>query len=144
MANKTQEFSNHARFVPLFHFVTLGTLLVILIGSIINLFTDENAGQLISWLFLLLVITVISTAFFARSFALKAQDRAIRAEENLRYYLITGKRLSLPLTIHQIIALRFASDEEFVELTEKAIRENLSPKDIKKTINAWRPDFHRA
>lgn len=144
MAHKKQDFSNHAQFVPLYHYVTFGALLVLLIGSVVNLFRDNNGGQLLAWLFLLLVLSVISIALFARTFALKAQDRAIRAEENLRYYLLTGKRLSHPLTIHQIIALRFASDEEFVELTEKASRENLSAKAIKKTISDWRPDFHRA
>jgi hypothetical protein len=75
---------------------------------------------------------------------LKAQDRAIRAEENLRYFILTGKRLSKQVSMRQIIALRFAEDEEFVGLTEKAIKENLSPKEIKKSIKNWRPDYHRA
>ncbi len=95
------------------------------------------------WLFLALVLIVTSIAFFARSFALKAQDRAIRAEETFRYYLLTGKRLSHHLTIQQIIALRFASDEEFAELAEQAARENLGPKQIKKLINIWKADHYR-
>jgi hypothetical protein len=92
----------------------------------------------------LLVLTVISVSFHNRSFALKAQDRAIRAEENLRYFILTGNRLNKILTIDQVIALRFASDEEFVELAEKAASQNMKPHEIKRSIKNWRPDYHRA
>lgn len=143
MANEQQNAENHAQYVPLYHFVTFGSLLIILIGSIVNLLKDDNIRQLMPWLFLALVLIVTSIAFFARSFALKAQDRAIRAEETFRYYLLTGKRLSHHLTIQQIIALRFASDEEFAELAEQAARENLGPKQIKKLINIWKADHYR-
>ena len=91
-----------------------------------------------------MVLILISVSFHCRSFALKAQDRAIRAEENLRYFILTSKRLHQDLSIDQIIALRFASDEEFVPLTTRTIEQNLKPDEIKKLIKNWRPDYHRA
>jgi hypothetical protein len=79
-----------------------------------------------------------------RQFALKAQDRAIRAEENLRHFVMTGKLLDPRLTIRQIIGLRFASDEEFLELEKRAVEETLSEDDIKKAVKNWRADYYRA
>ena len=76
-------------------------------------------------------------------FALKAQDRAIRAEENLRHFVLTGKLLDPKLTVRQIIGLRFASDGEFVALAQRAAAENLSEDDIKKAIKTWKPDTYR-
>jgi hypothetical protein len=143
MANKEQSAENHAQYVPLFHFITLGSLLIVLIGAIVYLLTGDNASQLFPWLFLTLVLIVFSIAFFARAFALKAQDRAIRAEENFRFYLLTGNKLSPELHIHQIIALRFAPDEEFVDLADQAVREKLSPAQIKKLISIWKADHYR-
>jgi len=82
-------------------------------------------------------------AAYTRTFPLKAQDRAIRAEENLRYYVMTGKLLPAGLRIAQIIALRFASDEEFTGLVDRALKENMSAKDIKGAIKNWRADYYR-
>ena len=79
----------------------------------------------------------------ARMFALKAQDRAARAEENLRYYMLAGSALPNELSISQILALRFAGDEEFLPLVDQAVNNKLSPTEIKKSINNWRGDYHR-
>ena len=68
---------------------------------------------------------------------------SIRAEENLRHFVITGKILPANLRVAQIIALRFAPDEEFISLTEKASLENLSPKQIKSNIKNWKADLYR-
>jgi hypothetical protein len=81
--------------------------------------------------------------FRSRGFALKAQDRAIRAEENLRYFALTGTLLPPGLHMGQIVALRFASDAEFVALAQKALAENMSGNDIKKAITDWRADTYR-
>jgi Family of unknown function (DUF6526) len=81
--------------------------------------------------------------WFARAFALKAQDRAIRAEENFRYFILTGKPFPKELQMSQIIALRFAGDEEFAALTQKALSENLSQKQIKEAVKNWRVDNNR-
>jgi len=141
---KTQNYSNHRRYVPLFHFFTLLGAVILLIGSIVNIVkaTEENFydASLLVFGSLLLMLT----AFYARVFSLKAQDRAIRAEENFRHYVLTGKPFDTQLTMRQIIALRFASDEEFAELAQKAVKENLSEKAIKKSINNWKADTYRA
>ena len=73
----------------------------------------------------------------------KVQDRAIHAEENMRHFLLTGKPLDPRLTWPQIIALRFAGDDEYLSLTEKAIAQQMRPDDIKKAIKNWRRDEHR-
>jgi hypothetical protein len=96
------------------------------------------------WLFFVLNSFVLLSLFFhARQFALKAQDRAIRAEENFRHYYLTGKPLDSRLTTRQIIGLRFASDEEFPSLSVRAVEENLSEDEIKRLIKKWRPDYYR-
>ncbi len=82
--------------------------------------------------------------FFSRIFALKAQDRAIRAEESLRFYVLTGKLPDPRLTVRQIIGLRFASDEELPALAQRAASEKLSEDDIKKAVKNWRTDEYRA
>jgi hypothetical protein len=139
---KQQNFENHTRLHPIYHYYLLGALLLALIGAVINLFQAE-AGLLTSGLLLFLVIIMMVAVFLLRIYPLKAQDRAIRAEENLRHYVLTGKLLDSRLSVAQIVALRFASDEEFVELAKKAASENLKPKDIKKAIKQWKADHNR-
>jgi hypothetical protein len=117
---------------------------VLLLGSILYLVMRKDEPYVLPFLFILMVLTVISVSFHCRSFALKAQDRAIRAEENLRYFILTGNRLNQDLSLYQIIALRFASDEEFVSLTARTIEQNLKPDEIKRLIKNWRADYHRA
>jgi len=96
------------------------------------------------WMFLLLIsIVLFSVFFFSRLFALKAQDRAIRAEENFRHFILTGKPLDSKLTIRQIIGLRFASDEEFPELAKSAVEKGMSEDEIKKAVKNWRGDYYR-
>ena len=140
---KTQDFNNHSRLVARWHGITFFALLALLIGSFINL--AHAAPENLYSASLICLVAVILGFFFAytRIFALKAQDRAIRAEENLRHFALTGKLLSASLRIHQIIALRFAADEEFVALAQKAADEKLSSKDIKMSIRNWRADYYR-
>ncbi len=143
---KQQTYENHRRYVPLFHFVTFGLIVVTLIGSIVNVMASLGNHQRIYSASLLVAVCVILLFifFFMRSFALKAQDRAIRAEENLRHFVRTGKLLDPRLTIRQIIGLRFASDEEFLELERRAAEEGLSEEEIKRAVRSWRPDHYRA
>lgn len=79
----------------------------------------------------------------ARMFALKAQDRAARAEEKLRYFILAGKALPAELRMGQILALRFSNDDEFINLVDKVVANNLSADAIKKEIKNWRGDYHR-
>jgi hypothetical protein len=78
-----------------------------------------------------------------RTYALKAQDRAIRAEESLRHFILTGKPFDSRLNIRQIIALRFASDEELPTLAKRAAEESMRSKQIKEEIKNWREDNYR-
>lgn len=140
---KKQDFSNHSRYVPAWHFVTGTLLLALLIGSIVNLVNSAH-DNLYSASLLVLVAVILGFVFvYARAFALKAQDRAIRAEENFRYFILTGKRLPQQLRMGQIIALRFASDEELPALVDRAITGQLRGKQIKQAIQNWRADHHR-
>ena len=139
-----QEYSNHRHLVPLYHILTFAAMALLLLGSILYLLLYKHESYMLPFLLILTVLTLISVSFHCRSFALKAQDRAIRAEENLRYFTLTGKRLNQDLSLYQIIALRFASDEEFVSLTARAIEQNLKPDEIKRLIKNWRADYHRA
>jgi hypothetical protein len=140
-----QNFKNHSKYVPLFHFVLLPLMLALMVGSVVNLISACNAGENIynESLIVLLSIVVFLIAFFSRTFALKAQDRAIRAEENLRHFILSGKLLPSTLRLSQIIALRFASDEEFLQLAERAASQKLRSKDIKQAIVNWKADNNR-
>lgn len=142
---KEQNFSNHSRFVPLFHFGTLPLTLIIIGCSAISLYRHYNAGLglMLPSIALLSGIVLLLIGFFARAFALIAQDRAIRAEENLRYFAITGKLLDNRLTNSQVIALRFAPNNELLDLAHLAAEKNLSPKEIKQSIKSWKGDHHR-
>jgi uncharacterized membrane protein YfcA len=141
MSKIKQEYSNHRHLVPSFHFLTLGALVVLLVGSVVYLFIDSS--YVLAFLLIVMALTIISVALHARSFAIRAQDRAIRAEENLRYFILTGERLNQNLSLRQIIALRFASDEEFVPMVARAVEQNMKPDEIKRAIRNWRPDYHR-
>lgn len=141
---KEQNFSNHSRIVPGYHGLTALAILAVLIGSIINLTHSAQENLYSASLICLLSFILCLLFWYIRSFALKAQDRAIRAEENFRHYLLTGKAIPEGISLVQIIALRFASDEELPALTQRALTEKLSPKDIKQAVAKWRADHHRA
>ena len=138
----TQSYANHTRLVPLYHFVLAGLLLLTLIGSLVNLFLSFGNHDRLYSAALIVVLTVCAWLlfFFCRTFALKAQDRAIRAEENLRHFAMTGKLFDPRLTMSQIIGLRFAPDEEFLELARRAADTNMPAADIKRAVKNWRAD----
>ena len=140
-----QSYQNHAQRVPLFLAAGL-SLALGLIGACVNLYQSIGDHERIynASLILLLFVCTIIIGFFARTFSLKVQDRAIRAEENLRHYVLTGKLLDPRLTPGQIVGLRFASDDEYPALAREAAENGLKLDDIKKKVKNWRPDFHRA
>ena len=140
-----QNFKNHSRLVPMFHFVAFIAVLFPLIISIINFIKAiaDESGRLNAAAMLSLVLAVILALWFARSFALKAQDRAIRAEENLRYFIATGKPFESKISMRQVIGLRFAGDDEFISLVKKAADENMGLKQIKMAISNWKADNNR-
>ncbi len=144
MHMKEQNYQNHSRYVTGYHFVTSAAWLALLIGSIVNLVHSARENLYSASLIVLATLILGSLFWYARSFALRAQDKAIRAEENFRHFILTGKPLPAGLRMGQIIALRFASDAEYPELTQKALDEKLKGSEIKKAIRQWRPDYHRA
>ena len=140
-----QSYAKHAKFVPMFHFVLGPIILVTLIGSLVNLWQSFGDHERLYNASLIAAISVAMFLLFVftRNFAMGVQDRAIRAEENLRHFALTGKRLDPRLTIKQIVGLRFASDAEFVELARKAAEGSLSQDAIKKAVTSWRADHDR-
>jgi Family of unknown function (DUF6526) len=141
----TQSYATHRRFVPLYHYVLTTIAVLLLAGSATLLWRSYQAGhgRLAAACIFLLVVAFILTAFFAREFALKAQDRAIRAEESLRHHLLHDAPLDGRLTLRQVIGLRFASDEEFGPLAKRAVEEGLSEEQIKQAVQSWRGDHER-
>ncbi|HZF66137.1 MAG TPA: DUF6526 family protein [Chitinophagaceae bacterium] len=138
-----QNYKNHRQIVVSYHIFTWLGLLALLAGSIRNFVYSTRDNLYSSSLLVLVSVLLISIALHARKFGLIAQDRAIRAEENLRYFMLTGKPMDSRITLKQIIALRFASDEELPALAQRAVDEKLSNIQIKKLIRTWRPDTHR-
>ncbi|MFN5334838.1 MAG: DUF6526 family protein [Bacteroidota bacterium] len=138
-----QNFSNHKRYHPGYHFFITPLALTGCILSGIHLAkagaeNHYNAALIFLAFFLILCVTAIT-----RAYALKVQNRVIRAEENFRHFILTGKPLDSRLRMGQIIALRFASDEEFPGLAQRSITDNLTVMDIKKSIQNWRADYKR-
>ncbi|MET3730033.1 hypothetical protein ABID52_003650 [Fictibacillus halophilus] len=137
----TQNYNNHARMHPIYHYVLSLLVLGGLIASIVYLFKAED--KFLGVILIVMELSLLVTFALLRMYPLKAQDRAIRAEENLRYYVLTGKLLDGRLTTGQIVALRFAPDEELPLLVEQAATENLKPKEIKQAITNWKADHYR-
>jgi hypothetical protein len=129
----------------MYHIVLFSLQLAILIGSVVNLVKSFGDHQRIysASLIVALSLALFILSFLMRSFALKAQDRAIRAEESLRHFALTGKLLDPRLGIRQVIGLRFASDAEFAALAKRAAEENLSEDAIKQAVRNWRADTYR-
>jgi hypothetical protein len=140
---KEQNFNNHVQLVTGYHRVTLVGILLFFVASINYLIKSTPDNKYLASMLFLLSLVIVLMAWYLRIFALKSQDRAIRAEENLRHFVLTGKLLPSQLRMGQIIALRFAPDAEFIGLVEKAVKENLSNKDIKLAIQNWKADYNR-
>ena len=145
MAEKTpQTYANHTRFHPPFHFFLLPGSLVLLILTIINVV--RHYGQLEAWILLLIAILFPVAAALTRLNPLRVQDRLIRLEEWLRLEALLSPELGArldELTESQLIALRFASDEEVPALVAKVLAAKMQPKEIKQAIVTWRADTFR-
>jgi len=138
-----QTFANHVRLDPPFHYFVLPVLAISWVVSVF--FAVRHPSFLHIWIVVFntaLVVAVIRS----RQYALKVQDRVIRLEERLRLAALLPDSLRpqiAKLTEAQLIALRFASDEEVPALVERTLSANLSRADIKKAIKNWRPDYWR-
>ncbi|WP_409304068.1 DUF6526 family protein [Peribacillus sp. SCS-155] len=138
-----QNYENHRKFDPLYHVGIAVLGLIMLILSIVFFFQQIASQWLLSMILLGFGLLFLFVTVKLRGYALQLQDRIIRNEENFRYYRLTGNIIDSKLSLKQVIALRFADDQEYVELVERAIQENLSPDDIKKAVRNWRADHHR-
>lgn len=138
-----QNYKNHARFHPPFHFFLLPVFLINLVVTIVVLIRRwPHHIWLHAWLVVLALALFILTGL-ARGNALRVQDRVIRLEEHLRYQRLLPPEVlatAQSLTLRQIIALRFASDAELPTLVQRAVTENLTSKAIKQSITNWRAD----
>lgn len=140
-----QNFEHHARFVPGFHFITFGILVLNFLYSIVHAYRHFMIGAVVN---VALAIALILLSFYGRIFALTVQDRVIRLEERLRMERLLPADLKPRIeefTVAQLVALRFASDAELPELARKVLDEKIAErKAIKQLVKNWRPDFQRA
>jgi Family of unknown function (DUF6526) len=141
-----QNFANHRRTFPLFHFFVIPVMVLNFVWCIYRLwkggFTADGVERL------LVAIALVGGFLAARIMALTVQDRVIRLEERLRYERVLPADLKprIPeLTVAQIVSLRFASDAELPTLARKVLDEKMRErKAIKQMVKSWRPDFLRA
>lgn len=141
-----QNFSNHIRYYTPHHFVFYP---VILAGTIFSFWQKNKSPEhALEWLFIAIIFIIIGwLSYMTRQhYALTLQNRLVRSEMRLRYFILTGLNfapLESKLSFGQIAALRFASDEELPALLQKASAENMAPKEIKASIRQWTPDYQR-
>ena len=140
-----QTFENHGRIVPAYHMGAFGILVIYLFWSLYKVVRYFSADAVIG---LLLAIPLFLIFFYARMFALTVQDRVIRLEMRLRMERILPPDLQPRIqefTVAQLVALRFASDEELPDLARRVLTENIADrKTIKKMVKHWNPDYLRA
>jgi len=139
----SQNFSNHTRYDPVFHFFILPVFAITVIVTIVHLV--RRPGLHSAWL-VVFMIAALAAVFKIRLYALKVQDRVIRLEERLRLasLLDAGLRPRIAeITESQLVGLRFASDAELPGLAARALNEKLSRSEIKKAVQQWRPDYWR-
>jgi hypothetical protein len=140
-----QTRQNHARYVPAYHFLTLALLLLNLVWAVIQLVRSPGFGAVVG---VLLAVALMLMAWYLRAFPISVQDRVIRLEERLRMERLLPADLKPRIgdfSRTQLIALRFASDQELPDLARKVLTENiheLGP--IKAMVKHWRADEWRA
>ena len=146
MSDTPQSYSHHTRWDPLFHFFVLPIFFLTAATAIVMHVFVHRRHPLDGILVALFAIAMLIALFKIRLYALKVQDRVIRLEERLRLATLLPENLRarIPeLTEPQLIALRFASDDELAGLAQRALNEKLLPDDIKKSVKNWRADNWR-
>ena len=138
-----QNFKNHTRFDPSFHVVLFAILLANLAFAIIHMIRHHADAYYLGPWYVVLSIAAFIPIIKLRTYPMKVQDRVIRLEERLRLQSLAPSEWHpqiYRLTEDQLIGLRFASDDEVVELAKQALEHNLTRKQIKERIKSWRPD----
>jgi hypothetical protein len=141
--SETQSLKNHARFDPLYHFFIFALYLLNLVYAGFHLYRQPSLSS--GW-YLVLSLAVAVPIIKLRTYPLKVQDRVIRLEERLRLQALAPQQWHAQiyrLNENQLIALRFAADDEVVELAKQALEHNLDRKQIKERIKSWRSDDWR-
>lgn len=143
---KKQQYSNHKKYYPPHHFIFLPVMIMFMATGIYKAYSDESNA--VAWmLFSILSLAILYLAIMLRQhYALGNQDRIVRLEFRLRYFELFGKSsagVEKQLSFSQIAALRFAGDEEFENLLQRALTEKLSGDHIKKSISNWKADEMR-
>ena len=141
-----QNFKNHGRIDPQFHFFTFFILIANLIFAVAYLVRHWVDTPVSAAWFVVLSVAVFIPFFKLRTYPLKVQDRVIRLEERLRLQALAPAAWHAQiyhLTEDQLIGLRFAADDEVVELAKLALEQNLDRKQIKERIKSWRADNWR-
>jgi uncharacterized membrane protein YciS (DUF1049 family) len=141
-----QNFANHTKYVPPFHFFVMPVLLVNLVWKARVLW---QTGLTFPAIFgVVFAVALILGFLSARLFALTVQDRVIRLEEQLRYQRLLPADLQPRIgefTRDQFVSLRFASDAELPSLARKVLDEKMTQrKAIKQLVKNWKPDYLRA
>jgi len=143
---KKQNYKHHKRYYFLHHFIFL-PLMMLLIGVAVRNAIHDDAHQLEWLLFGVSSFCILFLAVMLRQhYALGNQDRIVRLEFRLRYFELTGERsqsVEEKLSFSQIAALRFADDNEFAVLLDRALKENISGDEIKRAIQNWQADTMR-
>lgn len=144
MSKTAQSFANHAKFVPLYHFVLFPILLLYVLWSLWQVIQNPGLETVVAFVMSLVIVLI---TLFARVFALQAQDRVIRLEETLRLrQLLSPEQFARlgELRRQHYIAIRFAADDEVPALIQRVFAGELKTgKEIKQAIRTWRPDYHR-
>lgn len=145
MSKTPQNFANHAQLTPLYHYFTTPLALTFLVWSITRCFRNPSYETVY---FLVGALALFGVVSVARLSPLRAQDRIIRLEEQLRYQRILpaalAERAMATFSPRHYIALRFASDAELVSLVETVLANpDLKGKEIKQQIRNWRGDYFR-
>jgi hypothetical protein len=143
--NIPQNFENHARILPAYHYVTFPLLAINFFFTLYQVVTNFSAGSLMAFG---LAIALVLLFFVARVMALTVQDRVIRLEERLRMRELLPADLQprfADFTVKQLVALRFASDAELPALARTVLDEKITDqKAIKRMVKDWRADHQRA
>lgn len=140
---RPQDLKHHGRLHPAFHLITIPVLVANVVFAIVHCVHHFSVWSV--WIVVVSVVAIVPV-FLIRIYALKVQDRVIRLEERLRLQSLSDAewhRQIYRLSEDQLIGLRFASDDEVVELAKQALEHGLTRKQIKERIKSWRPDYWR-
>jgi hypothetical protein len=147
MSNSSeQNLKNHGRLDPPVHIVLFSILVVNLVFSVIHMIRHREDAYFAGPWIVVLSLAVFIPFIKLRAYPLKVQDRVIRLEERIRLQALAPAEWHTQiykLTEDQMIGLRFAADDEVVELAKQALEHNLTRKQIKERIKSWRPDNWR-